>query len=515
MLQKFSSKKVKSKKDLSVLKNELSKKFCLNGFPSNSSLLSMIDSKDNELLKRKPVRSLSGITVVSVMIAPFDCPGKCSYCPNGIFGVLTPKSYTGFEPSAMKALRVDFDSFKQVSNRINQLKLIGHSPSKIELIIMGGTFLSTPIDYQYSFVKGCYDAINQCDSINLEQAKKINETALTRIIGLTIETRPDYSGKAEIDRILDFGSTRVELGVQTIYDDVLQKNNRGNSIRDVVNSTALLKDSGFKVCYHLMPGLPGSSEELDVNCFKEVFSNPDFQPDMLKIYPCLVIPGTKLHEDWKKGEFTPLSSEQAARIIAKAKRFVPKHVRIMRVQRDIPANLIASGAKASNLRQLVEKELEKENFECNCIRCREIGIVLRKKKIETGKEPKLCRTDYEASDGLEIFLSIEFEKENSLIGFCRLRIPSNPFRKELLGKTALIRELHVYGNAIEIGKTDSSAFQHKGIGKKLLAEAERISLEEFNCNKIAVISGVGAREYYKKQGYELEGLFMAKKLLTT
>ncbi|MBU2477391.1 tRNA uridine(34) 5-carboxymethylaminomethyl modification radical SAM/GNAT enzyme Elp3 [Candidatus Micrarchaeota archaeon] len=507
LLELVSSGKISSKEELNKFKLKLAGKHKLEFFPSNPDILFFAEKKDKKLIdffSIKPVRSLSGIVSVAIMPKPFPCPGKCIYCPSSLVDVLTPKSYTGREPSTMRAISNDFDAVKQIRNRIEQLKRTGHSTEKIELIVMGGTFPASPLNYQKSFMLDCFNAVNKIKSFSLEKAKEKAQFSENRFIGITFETRPDFCGKKEINNMLSFGGTRVELGVQTLNDKIYKKIQRNHKVSDVINSTALLKDSCFKFAYHLMPGLPGSTPKEDLKVFKKVFSDSDFRPDMLKIYPCIVIKNTLLYDLWKKGEYTPYSSLKAAKLIAKMKKIVPKWVRIMRIQRDIPSTIVSAGVKHTNLRQLIEKEMQKHNWKCNCIRCREIG------RTDSIGEPELLTEKYSASKGEEFFIS--FEDKNSLYGFCRLRFPFNPFRKEITSKTALIRELHVYSKALPLSKTpEENEFQHSGFGKRLLMKAEEIALNE-GFNKMAVISGVGAREYYWNSGYKNDGPYVSKKL---
>lgn len=346
----------------------------------------------------------------------------------------------------------------------------------------------------------------------LEAEQKRNETALVRCVGLTIETRPDYGLLENANEMLSFGCTRVELGIQSIDDDVLKRIKRGHSVKDSVKSIRVLKDIGFKLNFHMMPGLPGSNLEKDEKMFLELFENPDFKPDMLKIYPCMVVSGTKLYDEWKKGKFRPVSTSEAAELIAKIKENVPEYCRIMRVQRDIPSNVIAAGVDRTNLRQYIDEILRKQDKKCRCIRCREPRFSETKGKLNAKTNAKIKVVPYEASGGMEFFISAEDEKKDVLLGFCRLRFPSQFLRKEITKDSALIRELHVYGTQQLIGSEKTKeAIQHQGLGRKLLAKAEEIAKKN-NKKKMVVISGVGVREYYKKLGYKKEGFYMIKKV---
>ena len=346
-----------TKKDLDKLKMKVAGKYNLNKVPSNAEIIRHLTPEERvrliPILRRKVVRTISGVTVVAVMTKPSPCPQEepCAYCPGGLtFGV--PQSYTGYEPAALRGAQNEYNAYDQVRTRIEQLEAIGHKVDKVELIIMGGTFPSTPQEYQESFIKNCLDAINETMSSSLTDAKKIAETSRVRNVGITVETRPDWAKMDQVNNMLSMGVTRVELGVQNIYNDIYEKVNRGHRVQDVIEATQIMKDAGLKVVYHLMPGLPGSNFKRDLKGFKEIFSNPNFKPDMIKLYPCLVIKGTKVYQWWKQGDYHPYTTEEAAILIAELKKFVPPWVRIMRVQRDIPANLIEAGVKLSNLLQI-------------------------------------------------------------------------------------------------------------------------------------------------------------------
>jgi len=466
------------------------------------------------LLSIQPIRNLSGVAVVAVMTKPFDCVGKCIYCPSSLVsGRKTPKSYTGKEPATMRGLMYGFDAFKQASARIRQLEEIGHKVDKIELIAMGGTFFCHPEKEQEKFVLDCYNAVSGKHAKNINAAKKFAETSKRRIVGLTFETRPDFCGKKEIERMLYFGGTRCELGVQIPSDKIYEKIERGHTVKDVVDSTQLLKDSCFKVCHHLMPGLPGSSPKNDIRLFKKIFSEQEFRPDMIKIYPCLVVKGTKLYDLWIEKKFQPYDTEKAVKVISEIKKIVPKWARIMRIQRDIPTTSIEAGVMNSNIRQLAVCALEKQGKKCNCIRCREAGLKGNREKTESDIfNSKIFVEKYDASNGKEIFVSVEDKNQDTLFGFGRLRIPFRPFRKEIDSKTGLLRELHVYGNVVPLGKSAIETVQHRGIGKKIIEEIEKISSEEFEMKKLLVISGIGVKEYYRRLGFRDDGFYVSKKL---
>jgi len=494
-----------SREEIQELKTRLASKYGIE-IPSNSFILSMANNREKvlEKLKRKPTRTLSGVSIVAVMTSPKECPhGICVYCPKN---PEVPQSYADNEPAVMRGKAFNFDPYEQTKIRIKQLETIGHPVDKIELIIMGGTFTARKYQYQEWFVKRCYDAMNGIISKDLEEAKKRNEKATHRCVGLTVETRPDYMKEKEINRILHFSATRVELGVQNPYDDIYKIIKRGHKTKDVIESTRLLKDSGFKICYHMMPNLPGSDFNKDLKMFKEIFTNPNYKPDMLKIYPTLVVKNSELEKWWKSGKFQPYEMSELVNLLCEIKSEIPKYVRIMRLQRDVPRQEIVAGCKYSNLREIVQREMKKRGLVCKCIRCREVGHRI-KEGWKIGKFD-LKILEYEASKGIEFFISYEDGNE-TLVGMLRLRIPYKPFRPELDGAT-IVRELHVYGPEIPIGKK-SKYFQHKKYGEKLLKKAEEISKEN-GFDKIAVISGVGVREYYRKFGYRLEGAYMCKKI---
>ncbi|HYB93205.1 MAG TPA: tRNA uridine(34) 5-carboxymethylaminomethyl modification radical SAM/GNAT enzyme Elp3 [archaeon] len=316
--------------------------------------------------------------------------------------------------------------------------------------------------------------------------------------------------------MLKMGVTRVELGVQNIYDHIYRLVERGHTVKDVIDATRILKDSGLKLCYHCMPGLPGSNFKRDINAFQTLFKDPDFKPDMIKIYPCLVLEGTKAYEWWREGKYTPYTTEEAANLIAEVEKFIPPWVRIMRIQRDIPAKLIAAGVNRSNLRQLVDERLKAQGVRCRCIRCREVGHRFMKDKIKPDlNEIKIMTYAQEASKGVDLFISAEDPINDVLLGYLRLRIPSEgAHRPEILpNKTSIVRELHVYGPLVPLGKHLAESIQHKGYGAILLAEAEKISREEYEANKILVTSAIGTRQYYSAKNYKQDGPYVAKKLV--
>lgn len=513
------SKKSVSMKEFEEYRKLVCEKYELSYVPSKAEIFQYVPEEAREniahVLRLKPVRTASGIAVIAVMAKPHPCPhGACIYCPGGVKKG-TAQSYTGKEPASMRALENRYDAYEQVKARIAQLKSIGHRVEKAELIIIGGSFLNLPLDYQRDFFKGCFDALNEQTSSSLEEALSLAERARIRNVGFTLETRPDLCDQRNIDMMLSYGITRVELGVQALDDRIYEVINRGHKVKDVVEAFRLAKDSGLKVVAHMMPGLPSSDPEKDLEAFRSLFDDSSFKPDMLKVYPCLVLESTPLYELYRKGLYQPYDESIVIPLLADVKKLVPRWVRIMRVQREIPAQEIVAGVKCSNLRELVLKEAERRGHPCRCIRCREAGLKRLKKAEAVEPEAiRLLKERYEASDGLEVFLSYEDVNTDTLIGFLRLRIPSpRAHRQEVKERrTALVRELHVYGRLVPLGERDEESWQHRGYGALLMSEAERIAREDFDCRRILVMSAVGTREYYRRLGYEVIGPYMGKEL---
>lgn len=505
-----------SRDDVNRIKFEVCREYGLDRMPGNAEVIAVLRPGEAErllpVLRRKGTRAASGVTVVAVMTEPRPCPhGRCAYCPGGPEeGV--PQSYTGREPASMRGAQNRYDPFRQVSSRIGQLRAIGHRVDKVDLIIMGGTFPAAPADYQEWFVKGCLDALVGRRTPSLAEAKRLAESSEIRNVGVTVETRPDCVGIEDVDRMLELGVTRVELGVQNVYDDIYRLVERGHTVGDVVEATRVLKDSGLKVCYHMMPGLPGSTPDRDLEGFQTIFTDLRFMPDMIKIYPTLVIRGTKLYDWWMRGRYRPLSTEAAVELVARVKETVPPWVRVMRVQRDIPSPLIEAGVDRSNLRQLVWERLRERGGRCRCIRCREVGHRAREGVEPDPDRLEVVRRVYEASRGVENFLSVEDREADVLVGFLRLRIPSEDVhRPEIEAGSALVRELHVYGRMVPVGARFSEAWQHRGWGEVLMSEAERIA-SEYAAGKVVVMSALGAKRYYERLGYVRDGVYMSKRL---
>lgn len=504
-----------TRRDLEKAKFEVTRKYNFGYIPSNSELIALLeDDERNQLihiLRRKATRAMSGVNVVAVMTRPYACPhGRCAFCPGGPDND-SPQSYTGHEPAAMRGAQNLFDPYDQVRSRIEQLEAIGHVVDKIDLIVMGGTFPASPIEYQRYFMKGCLDAITMKPSKDLEEAKLNAETSSTRNVGITFETRPDQLETCHIDGMLELGGTRVEIGVQNVYDDIYKLVDRGHTVQHVVDGTRVMKDAGLKICYHMMPGLPGSSYERDLEGFKTIFTDPRFKPDMLKIYPTLVVKGTRLYEWWKNGEYEPFTTDDGVKLLTEVKQMIPPWIRVMRVQRDIPLHQIEAGVTKSNLRQLVKDRLTELGTQCNCIRCREVGHRARDKVPVDIDSLKILHRSYEASRGTEEFISVE-DRNQTLIGFIRLRMPGeSPHRPEITHKTGLIRELHVYGEMTPVGE-DALDWQHQGWGDRLMAEAEKTAQEQYDMDRMIVMSALGTKQYYERLGYKKQGVYVGKPL---
>lgn len=444
---------------------------------------------------RKPSKTLAGVTPIAVMCKPRKCKhGTCLYCPS----LNVPQSYTPKSPPVLRAERLKYDSYGQVVSRLAAFKAMNHPTQKIELIIMGGNFLEYPVNYQYNFVKGIYDALNgsRKKSKTLEEAKKRNEKAKHRCVALCIETRPDSINHKNIKRILEFGCTRVELGVQCLDDKIYKFVNRGHGVEQVVVATTRLKECGFKIGYHMMLGLPLSNPKKDYEMFERLFNDSNFKPDQLKIYPCQVIKGAGLENLYKKGKYLPYSQKQVESLLEKIILLIPNYCRIMRIMREIPPEYLTAGILRIDLRRDFESALKSSKMrnKINEIRFREIGFEIRDNPNNIDKNIKLKITKYDASNGKEYFLEM-VNKDNILFGLLRLRINKD--------KTAIIREVHVYGQALDIGKKAEELGQHSGFGKMLVGKAEEIVLSE-KIKNLKIISGVGVRQYYKKLGYSID-----------
>ncbi|MFA6908366.1 MAG: tRNA uridine(34) 5-carboxymethylaminomethyl modification radical SAM/GNAT enzyme Elp3 [Patescibacteria group bacterium] len=449
------------------------------------------DEKLVRLLRKRSIRTLSGVAPITVLTKPYPCPGRCVYCPTERN---MPKSYIASEPAAARALGNAFDPYKQTKSRIETLEGNGHTADKIELIVLGGTWSFYEKAYQEWFIKRCFDAANGVDSATLGEAHKMNETAERRIIGVTLETRPDYVTEEELWRMRLLGCTHVQIGVQTLDQAVLDLIKRDDTVESMMHATRLLKKFGFKFTFHIMPGLPGATPASDLETFDALFTDERFQPDMLKIYPTVVVQSSILYHWWKAGKYVPYDDETLRNLLIEIKRRIPPYVRINRLIRDIPGNDIIDGNLVTNLRQM----LQEQGISCRCIRCRES----RSKDVDAATAVIKVRS-YPSSGGTEYFISMETEDESTIFAFVRLHLPPDE-------TTAFVRELHTYGQMIPVG-SDDSAVQHIGFGKQLMKEAERIASENGRA-KLSVISGVGVREYYRKMGYRQENTYMVKEL---
>ncbi|KAM6368056.1 elongator complex protein 3 isoform 1-T1 [Alca torda] len=547
--------------NLNKLKTKTSAKYGLSAQPRLVDIIAAVPPQYRKVLvpklKAKPIRTASGIAVVAVMCKPHRCPhinftgNICVYCPGGPDSDFeySTQSYTGYEPTSMRAIRARYDPYLQTRHRVEQLKQLGHSVDKVEFIVMGGTFMALPEEYRDYFIRNLHDALSGHTSNNVAEAVRYSERSLTKCIGITIETRPDYCLKRHLSDMLSYGCTRLEIGVQSVYEDVARDTNRGHTVKAVCESFHLAKDAGFKVVAHMMPDLPNMGLERDMDQFVEFFENPAFRPDGMKLYPTLVIRGTGLYELWKTGRYKSYPPSTLVDLVARILALVPPWTRVYRVQRntmeqisketwwrrrwletwwrrrwletwwlqarntrDIPMPLVSSGVEHGNLRELALARMKDLGTQCRDVRTREVGIQEIHHKVRP-YQIELVRRDYVANGGWETFLSYEDPEQDILVGLLRLRKCSEEsFRPELKGGVSIVRELHVYGSVVPVSSRDPSKFQHQGFGMLLMEEAERIAKEEHGSWKIAVISGVGTRNYYRKIGYELEGPYMVKRL---
>ncbi|XP_070705876.1 elongator complex protein 3 [Pempheris klunzingeri] len=510
--------------NLNKVKTKTSAKYGLEAQPRLVDIIAAVPPQYRRALvpklKAKPIRTASGIAVVAVMCKPHRCPhisftgNICVYCPGGPDSDFeySTQSYTGYEPTSMRAIRARYDPYLQTRHRVEQLKQLGHSVDKVEFIVMGGTFMALPEEYRDYFIRNLHDALSGHTSNNVAEAVRYSERSNTKCVGITIETRPDYCLKKHLSDMLGYGCTRLEIGVQSVYEDVARDTNRGHTVRAVCESFHLSKDAGFKVVAHMMPDLPNVGMERDVEQFIEFFENPAFRPDGLKLYPTLVIRGTGLYELWKTGRYKSYTPSALVDLVARILALVPPWTRVYRVQRDIPMPLVSSGVEHGNLRELALARMKDMGTECRDVRTREVGIQEIHHKVRP-YQVELVRRDYVANGSWETFLSYEDPEQDILIGLLRLRRCSpQSFRPELKGGVSIVRELHVYGSVVPVSSRDPSKFQHQGFGMMLMEEAARIARDEHGSSKLAVISGVGTRNYYRKMGYELEGPYMVKDL---
>ncbi len=505
---KMTTGEINTREELQRQKVILSKKYGLDHVPSNTEILNSgyVDGKFKDMLILKPTRTISGVAVVAAMTSPEICPhGRCIFCPGGMENN-SPQAYTGYEPSALRGRANNYDPYSITFGRLKQLETIGHDTSKVDLIVMGGTFTARSREYQESFVKGCFDGMNGFQAETLQASMEANETSARRCVGLTVETKPDWFMEKDIELALGYGTTKVELGVQVLDEHILEINHRGHGIEEIVKSTKLSRDAGLKIVYHLMPGMYGVNDKTDIQSFRTMISDERFKPDMLKIYPTLVVKGTKLYNMWEKGEYKEMGNEEAVNLLYEFMKEMPPWIRVQRMQRDIPVKFIDAGVKRSDIRNIVDKKLKDSGIRSEEIRSREIGFTKQKAvKLE------LKRLDYDAAGSKEVFLSFEDEHGN-LGGFLRLRHIKDDSFMEITKNCGMIREIKVVGKVVPVGTKDEDNYQHHGYGRKLVAEAERITREEFGEKRCLVISGVGVREYFRKIGYEREGPYMGKTL---
>jgi elongator complex protein 3 len=457
-------------------------------------------------LRLRPMRTISGVAPVAVLTAAYPCPGECIFCPDAQG---FPKSYLPLEPGVQRASENNFDPFKQVESRLRTYYSNGHPTDKIELLILGGTWSAYPHKYQERFIQRCLDAMNGVDSESLADAQHINETAEHRNVGLVIETRPDHITIDEVRRLRSLGVTKVQMGAQSLDDTILALNKRGHTVEDTRRAMRLLRLGGFKIHLHWMPNLFGATPESDRKDFEQLWNDPGIRPDELKLYPCSLIEGTELYTRWQNGEYRAYTDEELVSLLADCKATVPQYCRINRVFRDIPASYIVTGSKTSHLRLVVQKEMKQRGTQCQCIRCREV----RNEKPDT-ESLRLDDLVYETDATTEHFVSF-VTPYNKLAGFMRLSLPSpNAPQDEILQEIrhhAMIREVHVYGRALEIGADSHGEAQHTGLGTRLIERAMQIA-RDASFKRIAVISAIGTREYYRKLGFELGELYMARSL---
>lgn len=501
--------------DVTRIKVEVCRRHGAPSVPKNSALLAAASPDERERLRAillvKPTRTLSGVAPVAVMTSPFPCPhGKCLPCPGGPdHPFQSPQSYTGEEPAALRAREHGYDPYAQVRARLEQFELLGHHVDKVELIVMGGTMTARTPEYQEWFITSCVRAMNEYRGRPPHPATDTasvflqNELSPVRCVAATFETRPDWCRQEHVERMLALGVTKVELGVQHLDDRILSYNRRGCTVADTIAAGRLLRDAGIKVGFHVMPNLPGSSLEDDRWMFRELWENPGFRPDLLKIYPTLVTPGSEIEALWLRGGYAPYGEEELIDLIAYGKSLLPPYVRLQRIQRDIPAKLIVAGSRHSNFRQLCQQRLIQQGGRCRCIRCREAG----RSPGDGMVVPDILQ--YDAAGGKEFFISVL--TGDSLIGFARLRCGGDRWRDEVRD-AALLRELHVYGSMVPIGSSPAhDQRQHRRFGRLLLSLAEETAHDE-GYREIAVMSGIGVRPYYRRHGYERRGPYMHKRL---
>lgn len=553
-IQKILQESPQTFEELQKLKRQIAKE-TRTTMPSQRDLLSIYRSllKSGEIkpsrtleqiLVLRSVRTISGVAPITVLVKPYPCPAKCVYCPAE---KNMPKSYLANEPAAARALLNNFDPYRQVITRLRTLYENGHPVDKLELIVKGGTWGSYPWPYDLWFITRCFEAANDFPGGNnhtekdpslsrqgylkpllkkaeqrLLQSQEKNEKTQCRFIGITLETRPDWIDLEKIRRMRLLGATRIEIGFQHSDDKIQKLTKREHTLQNTKAAAKLLRDVGFKVDFHTMPQLPGSTPKKDFKMYKTLFKDSGLRPDMIKIYPCVVIKSAELYQWWKQGKYTPYKDKDLIEMLISVKSgVIPPYVRISRLIRDFSSTDIAAGNKVMNLRQVIQKKMRKRGLQCKCLRCREIGHIQEwlgsaAQKI-LKQAPVLYQHVYRASDGKEHFIGFEDKDKSMVFAFLRMRFPSKHNKEiirlfpELQG-SAFIRELHTYGHLVSLGKVgeiSNAQAQHQGLGKKLMAHAERIA-KDAGYKKMAVISGIGVREYYQKLGYKKQGTYMIK-----
>ena len=462
------------------------------------------DPRLEQALSRKPTRTISGVAPVSVLTPPHPCRGCCLYCPTVPDA---PKSYLPDEPGVQRAIRFGYDPFAQTAGRLQALENIGHPTDKVELLVLGGTWSDYPPDYQEWFVRRCLDAMNEQDSPTLAEAQALNETAPHRNVGLVVETRPDCITSEEVRRLRALGVTKVQLGVQSLDDEILALNRRGHTVAETRAAVRRLRLAGFKILLHWMPNLYGATPERDLEDFRRLWDDPALRPDELKIYPCLLLEGTPLYDLWREGKYQPYDEETLVQLLVACKALIPPYARLNRLMRDIPAPNIVAGVTRSNLREVVREEMARQGLRCRCIRCREV----RGRPVDPSSLT-VTVTPYETDATGEHFLAGE-TPDGYLAGFLRLSFPRvEPELEELRG-SAIVRELHVYGPALELGRRRDGRAQHIGLGTRLLERAADMA-RRAGYRRLAVIAAVGTRPYYRARGFHLEGTYMVRPLTT-
>jgi len=462
------------------------------------------DPKLVRRLRVKPTRTISGVAPVTVLTEPFPCPGECIFCP-GVERM--PKSYLPDEPGAMRAASHKFDPYAQTAGRVTAMAELGHSVDKVELLILGGTWSCYPEAYQEWFVRRCLDALNGVEAPTLEEAQRLNESTQHRNVGLVVETRPDHITPEEVRRLRWLGATKVQLGLQSLDDDILARNRRGHTVADTRRAMQLLRLAGFKIAVHWMPNLLGSTPESDLEDFRRLWDDPALRPDELKIYPTALLLDTELYEHFQRGEYQPYDEETLVELLARCKTLIPPYCRVNRLMRDIPAPNIVAGVKKSNLRQIVQRHMTQRGLVCRCIRCREVrGLAVEADAL------RLERLDYETDTTHECFLST-VTPEGRLAGFLRLSLPRPRAEPPIaeLSSCAVIREVHIYGPALELGTRREGTAQHIGLGTRLLDKARHIARQE-GFNRLAVIAAAGTRPYYRKRGFEQGELYVVSEV---